>query len=60
MTYPLIRSNEWVRPSMKNYRLMCCDCSLIHEMDFKVVKAGKRNEVMFRTRRVAKNGRALK
>ena len=28
---------EWVSPIMKNYRLKCCDCGLVHEFQFKVV-----------------------
>lgn len=27
---------EWVRPVMKNYFMQCCDCGLIHRMNFAV------------------------
>ena len=45
--YPKVNSNEWVQPIRKGYKMACCDCGLIHEMDFKIVK----NRVQFRARR---------
>ena len=40
----------------RNYRLSCCDCNLVHEMQFRVVRDTKgRNSVIFR---VARNNRA--
>jgi hypothetical protein len=38
--------SEWVHP-LPGYRLICCDCGLSHEMEFRVVA----NEVIFRARR---------
>lgn len=36
---------EWNSPKMKGYKMQCCDCGLIHEIDFKVVKfKGKPDE----------------
>lgn len=29
--------SDWELPVMKGYRLGCCDCGLVHDMDFKVV-----------------------
>lgn len=45
--YPKVYSNEWVQPITNGYKMACCDCGLIHEMDFKIVK----NRVQFRARR---------
>jgi len=45
--YPKVNSNEWVQPIRKGYKMACCDCGLIHEMDFKIVKS----RVRFRARR---------
>lgn len=28
--------NEWVQPIEEGYKLACCDCGLVHEMDFRV------------------------
>lgn len=31
-----VKAGEWVQPIMNSYLLQCCDCSLIHRMNFKV------------------------
>lgn len=36
-SYPNIKHNEWVYPTMKKYHFSCCDCGLVHEMDFEVI-----------------------
>ena len=28
---------RWVQPRMRGYLLECCDCCLVHRMDFRVV-----------------------
>jgi len=38
---------DWVRPQMAGYKLGCCDCGLVHEMDFRVMD----DAVEFRARR---------
>lgn len=58
--------SRWVRPVMRKYFMACCDCGLVHEMQFyaaKVVLHGKNGywsgqllhrrgyRVMFRARR---------
>jgi len=49
--YPQVYANEWARPVMKGYRMQCCDCGLIHEMDFKIIRWGRGHKVLFRARR---------
>ena len=39
-------ANEWVQPVRRGYRLACCHCGLVHDMDFRVFKA----RVQFRLR----------
>jgi hypothetical protein len=29
---------DWERPNHDDYKLACCDCSLIHRMQFRVIK----------------------
>lgn len=29
---------EWISPKHTKYLMMCCDCGLVHEMQFKVAK----------------------
>lgn len=32
--------SDWVQPTMARYRMQCCDCGLVHEMQFGVLKRG--------------------
>lgn len=47
MKYTQVKSNEWVTPVRKGYKMACCDCGLVHELDFRIVK----NRIQFRARR---------
>lgn len=41
--YQKVAKDEWVQPKMTQYRAACCDCGLVHEIEFRVVskKTGK-------------------
>lgn len=39
--------NEWVQPVRKGYKMACCDCGLVHDLDFRVYKG----RAQFRARR---------
>jgi Fe2+ or Zn2+ uptake regulation protein len=55
--------SEWAWPTMKLYRMGCCDCGLVHDIEFKVVRVTNRrgalntgvevkgHRVLFRARR---------
>jgi hypothetical protein len=47
---------RWIQPRPRGYRMMCCDCGLVHGVDFRVVKyaGGKRTKVQFRAWRDAR------
>lgn len=32
---------DWVRPRMTNYQMSCCDCGLVHTINFSVLKVIK-------------------
>lgn len=34
--------SRWEVPKMKGYLMGCCDCGLVHEMEFKVLKRQKK------------------
>jgi len=36
MKYHVLMDGEWEAPAMRGYKLMCCDCGLVHRMDFKI------------------------
>lgn len=47
MRYTTPKSNEWVQPVRTNYKLRCCDCDLVHNVDFRI----RKGRVQFRVRR---------
>jgi hypothetical protein len=30
--------SEWIQPVRRGYKMMCCDCSLVHNVDFRIVR----------------------
>ena len=45
---------EWIRPTPPRYYCRCCDCGLVHAVEFRVVGGVPE----FRARRVKKRARA--
>jgi hypothetical protein len=39
MKYDQPKEGEWVQPISKGYKFNCCDCGLVHNIDFRL-KAG--------------------
>ncbi len=37
---------EWVQPVPRGYLLKCCDCGLVHRLDFRVLRLNKRRNRM--------------
>lgn len=35
--YRTPKPNEWVNPIRNGYKMVCCDCGLVHDMDFRAV-----------------------
>lgn len=35
--YHQVKPGEWVQPVRKGYKLSCCDCGLVHDLDFRLV-----------------------
>lgn len=38
MRYAEPKAGEWVQPKRKGYKMRCCDCGLVHKLDFRIVK----------------------
>lgn len=38
--YAEIHDGEWESPVMNGYRLMCCDCGLVHRFQFRKSAVG--------------------
>jgi len=45
MKYP--SPDGWVTPVRKGYKFMCCDCQLVHSIDFRI----KDGRIQFRVER---------
>ena len=47
--------SDWQRPihgrGQRNYRMACCDCGLVHEMQFRVIELRGRQRVLFKAKR---------
>lgn len=48
--YGQVHDGDIVQPRRRGYRIMCCDCGLVHVLDFYVVKYanGTRTKIRFR------------
>lgn len=38
LSYERPKAGEWIQPIRKGYRLVCCDCGLVHRMDFRIYR----------------------
>jgi len=38
-----VQEDERVHPVMENYRMSCCDCGLVHTLNFRAVKVRSYN-----------------
>lgn len=36
--YATAEPDEWITPIRNGYKMACCDCGLVHNMDFRPVK----------------------
>lgn len=32
-----INAGEWIRPVVTGFKMCCCDCGLVHKIDFRIV-----------------------
>ena len=40
MKYENVTEGEWVRPVMVGYKMCCCDCGLVHKLNFRITEDG--------------------
>lgn len=59
--YEKPEAGEWVKPKKRGYLMACCDCGLVHRMDFDYVKDSiGRIRIGFRAWRDEKETRKLR
>ena len=53
MRYCKPEAGQWVQPIRRRYKLACCDCGLVHRMDFRLVTndRGPGKKIQFRAYR---------
>ncbi len=61
MVFRQNKAGEWIMPIMSGYKMACCDCGLVHQIDFAVVDKDERFvdglRVAFRVYRLNKKGK---
>jgi hypothetical protein len=45
--YPAYQEGEWIAPKRHGYQLGCCDCGLVHRVNFRLVKYGRGLTIIF-------------
>lgn len=56
--YKQVKNGEWVQPVRKGYLMKCCDCGLVHKLNFRVIKYGNnQTKVQFQAFRLPKRGK---
>jgi len=46
MKYDEPEEGEWINPQKRGYKIACCDCGLVHKVNFKHVKWGRGRKIM--------------
>ncbi len=52
--FDVAKDGEWIQPKPKGYLMSCCDCGLVHRLDFRIVNYLKFQIVQFRAFRAPK------
>ena len=37
-TYPIRQDGEWITAKNKKHRIACCDCGLVHDLEFRIIE----------------------
>ena len=48
MAYGKPIAGEWIRPVKRGYKMACCDCGLVHRLDFEHVRWGRGRKILIR------------
>lgn len=43
-SYEKAKEGKWIQPVRRGYKMGCCDCGLVHKLDFRI----RRGRVQFR------------
>lgn len=60
MVFTQVYDGEWVQPIRKGYKVKCCDCGLVHTLNFKLITYGDgKHKIRFQAFRGAKRKKKL-
>lgn len=45
MKYRQDTEDKWIRPVMHGYKMACCDCGLVHRLNFRVIPWGRGHKI---------------
>ena len=48
MRYKQEYDGQWIRPIKKGYKMACCDCGLVHRVEFAHVPYGSGRKIILR------------
>ena len=51
MKYKQVYPGEWQQPVRKGYRMKCCKRGLVHILDFRLIRYGKKHVIQLRAKR---------
>jgi len=58
--YKQVTDGEWVQPVKKGYKMACCDCGLVHVVDFRIYKGRVQLRAFRDNRKTAAKRRHMK
>lgn len=58
--YPTHSPGEWVKPKRRFYYMGCCDCGLVHKMEFALKPVGGGSGIFIRAWRDEEQTKALR
>lgn len=56
VSYHHVQWGEWIRVRKRNFKEQCCDCGLVHRLDFRVIDGN----IEIRTRRDERSTSAIR
>lgn len=54
--FPKVKAGQWIQPIKRGHLMACCDCSLVHRVDFRIVN----DRVQLRADRAIGHTKALR
>jgi hypothetical protein len=58
--YPPVTDGQWVQPVRRGYRMQCCDCGLVHQLNFRLVPRGAGHTIQLQAFRRARSTAAVR